>query len=273
MKRQYKLLLLLCATLCLLHACKEENVETFSGDTGVVFKSFGGVDIDNDDFEVNINLFEYFAKQQFGYPLEKFEIPVKLSIEGHTPTKRLRVKVIAQTVKNTEPMKMEIPDVYFEPGKNSTEFKLRILSLDKYDVLMGAKIAIDYAESDVVAGVKGRQDVRLTIIDQAVKTHERARQFTEEDFLDSFEKHLGKYGPVKHRFLVSIPPIQQIPFIDRVVYSHIYPDQKEYGLEGALPEFKKKLAEYNTTHPETPLKEPDGSLVTLPEVTSGNTQE
>lgn len=278
---KFRYILSSLALIITLFACKQEEVQGFIGEAGVVFMSYNSITKDWEHsatyLKRDINFFSEITEEKF--PVDFVEVPMRVGIEGKTPTKDLRVKFRAEAIKDQEQLEVELPqDVVVKAGTSYAEFKLKVYNPGS-DKGQSLRFIVDYANSDVVAGLKDRQEFIFTGVDIAIKSYEDYG-VTEEQYIETFERHLGKYGSVKHRFLISVT--KTIPeFIEqkietpaetfryRVAYSTLVPSNPNYGLPGSLEHYRKALREYNSKH-ESPLAEADGTPVTLPEET--NTQ-
>ncbi|MDO4770443.1 hypothetical protein [Porphyromonas sp.] len=254
----------------LVSSCKQQEVQPFTGETGV---NFLGHDTTGKEWDTGtnflskeINFFDSLKLETF--PLDAMEAPMRIAIEGKTPTRDLKIKLKALPVEGQEEAKVELPEyVIVKSGENHADFSVKLLAPEPDQQPESVRIGVDYDNSDVVAGVKDRQAFTFTLKDVAVKHY--LDQVPEQKFIEAFEKHLGKYGPVKHRFAVAatkpVPPNSPAEiFTLKVAYSALYPSYPDYGLPSVLPLYRKALKEYNAKH-LTPLKEADGTLVEFPE--------
>lgn len=253
--------LFLCSAV--LTSCKEEEVQPFTGETGVNFlgyRSDTGTWSSNPTFlSKDINFFDSLKMDKF--PLEVLEVPMRIAIEGLTSSKDLKVTFKTESVEGQPLANIELPaSATVKAGMNYAEFTVKLLAPGSDQPTKAARITVDYANSDLVAGTKDRQSFTFTVKDVAPKNYQN--QVLEPMFIETFEKHLGKYGPIKHRFLVLAAGGNE-KFVLAVAYSALVPQQPMNGLPGLLPDFRKALQEYNAKH-STPLKEADGTLVELP---------
>lgn len=268
-KNKFIIPLIISIFICTLYSCEEQEIQPFSGETAVNFVGKVGNEwyIYEENIQRSYNVYDTIIKNKT-FPLESFTVKARLDIEGKTPEKPIKVKLIAKGVEGKETVKVDLPDIVFEPGKTEVYFDIKVYTPKDYNIVTQTRICIDYANSDVVPGTKTRQEFLLLVKDEAEKMFQQGTlNIPENEYIETFEKYLGKYGEVKHRFLAAnTPPNPQgvSDFKFRIAYSKLMPAYGEYGLPGALPTYREKLNEYNEKNPNSPLKEKDGTLVELP---------
>lgn len=269
MKLKHIIFISVLSISTMVSSCKQAEVQPFTGETGV---NFLGYDVAGKKWDTgtsflskDINFFDSLKLETF--PLDVMAIPMRIAIEGQTPTRDLRIRLKALSIEGQPQAGVEIPeDIVVKAGTNYAEFAVKLLAPDRDGQSKAVRIAVDYAGSDIVAGVKDRQTFTFTLRDVALKHY--LEMVPEPMFIATFEKHLGKYGPVKHRFAVAATPETTVSsannFTLRVAYSALYPSYPSYGLPHMLPHYRKALKEYNAKH-STPLKEADGTVIEFPE--------
>lgn len=263
------IILLGILSFSVLTSCKQEEVQPFTGETGVNFLGYNPTDstwhTGTEFLSKEINLFDSINIERF--PLNSIDIPMRIAIEGRTSNRDLKVKLKAVAIEGQPEAEVRFPDnIVVKAGENYAEFRLTLLNPGSDIAPKSVRITVDYANSDLVAGVKDRQGFVFTVRDHAVKTYED--RVDEALFVTTFEQHLGTYGPIKHRFAIAATkPSGGASSADffrlMVAYSALLPSYPQYGLPSALEGYRKALAEYNASHTE-PLKEADGTLITFP---------
>ncbi len=266
MKNVYKLLFV-CLLVAALSGCQHEQVPVFTAQAGVNFREQNGEGwSDGVNFLGRIiDLFPNY-REQHTMDITYSDLQLSLLIEGNVQDKPLKVKLKLLPVEGFEMPEVVLPDEVIIPaGKASVVFPVKIQRPAKLEVRYCAKVAIDYAHSDVLAGTQERQTYLVGIQDIAALPEEYDGNMTWDEFVQIFESKLGKFGPMKLRLLSSRED-------DNDIFYHTFATKVGYdgmgfgiGLGENLPDFIKALEQYNAAHPGAPLTEADGTVVTFPE--------
>lgn len=265
MNKIYRLLILTVLSVGTF-SCKQEDIPTFSGEVAVNFREPNGEGwSDGTNFLMSVvDLFYYYGEQKtldITYP----DLELSLLLEGPVQDKPIRVKLKMEKMEGFELPTVNLPEeVVIPAGERSVTFKAPIARPGKLDEKYYGKVTIDYEHSDVVPGTRERQSFLVGIQDFAQLSEDVSGDMTWEEFLEIFEGRLGKYGPMKLRLLLTFDDGYSSVFT-RAYYSKIGYDGYGYGLQDFLPYYREVLDAYNAAHPDAPLTEPDGTLVTLPE--------
>lgn len=267
-KIYYSILTLLFVSL--FAACQQEEVYTFIGEPGINFTEQGyeegtlpSTTHDPDDPKNFVYKSNYAAKYSAGRYGEKYDtIYVLAKLEGTLQDRPLRVNLKAEPVEGVAfPNLVIAQDSVIHPGKYFVRIQVLVERPAILDSTYQARILFDYENSDVVAGTEERQSVILEASDTYELNSENMYVDTEDDWNLYYGDILGPYGPEKARFIYSV-------FMSRTptlyMYTNYYPTVPDYGFAGSMDELITALNEYNAAHPDAPVQEADGTLVTFP---------
>ncbi len=272
MKKKYNYLIgLLFATL--FAACSEEEVQPFSDAPGVNFMertvaSNGKVSWGEGytKLSLSVNFVDsFYAKGIYG--VEEREIPLRVQLEGRLSDTPLKVKFKVLPVVEEEE-EYDLPEVIvpeeaveIKPG----EYTAYATFIYKRPAVLGkeyrARIAIDYENSDVVAGTKERQYYTLSIQD----TFKWSSMYIEskEEWDTYYASLLGDFGEEKVRFLMYVMKAVIGANFDYACYYTVN-GPAAYGFQRYMQNIKDALEAYNAEHPDAPAKEADDTLITFP---------
>lgn len=270
MKRiYYAILMLLCVSF--FAACEQEEVYTFIGAPGINFTSqsytegqmpndYTG-DPDDPDLMGYVSSYEaHYGKGWYGDKYDTIYIQAKL--EGVMQDRPLRVNLKAEPVEGVAFPNMIIGrDSVIQPGKYWLRIRVLVERPAILDSTYQAKFTFDYENSDVVPGSEERQSIILEAHDTYEVNAENMYVSSIEEWNTYYGDVLGPYGPEKARFIYSV-------FMGRTatlyMYTNYYPTVPDYGFAGNMEQLITALNEYNAAHPDAPVQEADGTLVTFP---------
>lgn len=265
MKTIYNLYLILLAAI-LYSSCTKEEVYSFAGEPAINFTSQDYVlgqkpttqkDPDNPDQMGYTSEFStHYKKGQF---TDKYDtVYVKAKLEGTLQDRPLRVNLSCEAVKGYDmPTLVLSKDSVIKAGEYYLKIAVLVGRHAEYNKEYQAKITFDYANSDVVAGSKERQFVILKASDKFEINNTNMGIADEKEWNKIFAPHLGAYGPVKVRFILSV-------FKDRATslfVSTTYGWGSGFDKPANVEQLRKALEEYNAKYGT--LKEPDGTIVTF----------
>lgn len=255
--------------LALFSACNEEEVQPFSEKPGVNFMerviSQNNINWGNGYTNLNSTL-DFAALYSAGnYGITENDIILRVQLEGQFSATPLKVKFTVLPVEEFDLPHIIIPadGVEIKAGEYFAEAVFTYKRPETLDKEYRAKIAIDYENSDVVAGTKERQT--YTFIIQDMFKWEMMSVESREEWDTHFTSILGVYGPEKVRFLLyAFGKLgKDLEDVSWYTVNNYYPTY--YGLQKYMPQVREALATYNTEHPDAKVQEADGTLVTFPE--------
>lgn len=256
---------ILCAVF--LGACSEQEVETFHAERGINFVNYTpSGDEYTDNYQKLSNEVNFFTKYagKSGWDLQPDTIYAGLQIEGTIPDTLVRVRLKVMPVEGNELADISVPEeVDIHSGQYHAPIQIVCRPPKEYDKQYKAKIVVDYANSDVVAGTSERQEYMVTVSDSTIWSDLRVT--SEATYNDNYAKYTGNYGPKKTRFIfVTFGQSGPVNGTYRQLCEAIF----YYGLMGwgglsnsfYQQYLNQALGTYNQTH-DTPLTEPDGTVV------------
>lgn len=255
MKKKYRLNILLLLLVLIISACEEEVVQPFSAERGINFIATDGSDKDTYTLlDRTADFLPHYKKGQFDFEYDTLNVLVRL--EGTFSDLPLKVNVKALPVEGYATPELVMPETSIKPGTAIDTIKIYSKHLAYLDSTYKAQIVFDYEKTDLVPGVKERQQFILSVIDK----------FPLEDFMyvsdeaewnEEYSYLLGLYGQQKVRLIYSV-----LQGSGTIFYYYFYYGTDNY-IKGKIPEFKAALDAYNEKHKDNPLKEDDGRLVTF----------
>lgn len=260
MKRTIKNILALAA-ICLMWSCEKAEVPVYNSPTAINFLApdgYGGFKDDYLNLSVEINLYEQYLKTM---DVNESELQIGFQIEGLIPETDMRVRFSTEAVEDYEQAQVELPtDTVIRAGQYKQTATIKCLKPAEMEKAYATYITFDYANSDVVAGTKERQKFKVTVKD---KTDWDGMYVTGEDeWNEYYSDVLGKYGPMKVRFVLYALGQQGLSY-SSIGYKYYYtPYYPSYGLSPYLDYLKETLDIYNASHGK-PLTEPDGTPVSF----------
>lgn len=241
-------------------SCQEEEVQPFTAERGINFLIYtnGYYDDDPTNLNAEYNFYSYYVTR--GLAADSLPLKVGIELEGQLSDQPIHVSLKAE-----KDSVYELPELVM-PGDSTIEahgYQRTMTILCKkpatYDKTYKAIIGFDYANSDVVAGTRERQKYTVTVTDSTIWSDMYASG--EEEWNQNFSAVLGKYGPVKVRFIMAALGQEKYTYnsIKYLYYYTIY--YPNYGFTSVIDDLKKALADYNQKYGT--LKEPDGTAVTF----------
>ena len=267
-KIYYSILTLLCVSLFV--ACQKEEVYTFIGEPGINFTSqayelgqLPTTTTDPDDPDLLVYTSDYAAHFSEGRYGDKYDtIYVQAKLEGTLQDRPLRVNLKAEPVKGVAfPNLVIAQDSVVKPGEYFVRIQVLVERPNIIDSTFQAKLTFDYENSDVVAGSEERQSITLEASDTYELNSNNMFVDTEDDWNYYYGDILGTYGPEKARFILSVFGSRTVSLY---MYTNYYPNVPANGFAGNMEQLITALNEYNATHPDAPVQEADGTLVTFP---------
>ncbi len=256
--------------ITILTACSEEKIQPFSDAPGVNFMErtvSNGVVYWGEGYtglSLSVNFVDsFYAKGIYG--VKEREIPLQIQLEGNLSDTPLKVKFKALPVEEEEYAQAEVAVPEESVEIKAGEYTALATFVYKRPAVTGkeyrARIAIDYENSDVVPGTKERQYYTLSIQD-TFKWNSMYIE-SEEDWDTYFAPLLGPFGEEKVRFLMyAMQGVIRASFGNTSYYTVYGP--ASYGFQRYMQPLKEALEAYNTEHPESTVKEADGTPVTFP---------
>ena len=140
-----------------------------------------------------------------------------------------------------------------------------LISCEEYNKEFKAKLVFDYANSDVIAGTKERQEYVITVSDELIWEDMYVSDLA--NWNEVCSPYLGEGGDVKLRFIyVGLKPLgYNYNTVKSGCYYYVYMGRPTSGFREKyeLTYLRNSLAEYNASH-DNPLTELDGTPVTFP---------
>lgn len=254
MKKKYSFYgLFLILFLIFATACEEEQVQSFSAERGVNFLDVDGGDIYT-KLDRKVSLIPHYVAGNFDFLEDTINILVK--IEGMLSDVPLKVNVKALPVEDYATPELTFSEAIIKPGKIKDTIRVYCKPLAYLDSTFKAKIVFDYEKTEMIPGVKEQQQLILTVEDKfPLEGAMYAKNATEWNNLYAYL--LGDYGKKKVRLIWSVLKGDNNAFY-RIVFQG-----SDNKMKNLIPSFKAALKEYNDKHPDSPLKEEDGKLVTF----------
>lgn len=233
-------------------SCSEEKVEPFSDKTGINFSTYPSVSTD-------INFYQLYVEN--GMDIMEKNVRLYVQLEGRLSDKPTNIRLKTMEVEEFEMADIVLPaDSAIAPGEYQRGITVTCMKPSVYDKEFRTYVTFDYANSDVVPGSMEFNKKRFTVKDQTMWSDMYVDN--EEKWNEKYESTLGKYGPVKVRFIMAALGAMDLDY-NRIksLYSYTvsYPN---YGFKNYISSLNSALEEYNNTHDE-PLREPDGTLVSF----------
>lgn len=248
-------------------SCNEETVEPFTAEAGINFLEPTG---SSDSWGTGYsNLFytgDFFTLYNNGlYGQESNDFRLRVALEGRLAPTAHKVRFLVEPVEGYATPEITIPEdgveivaeeytadatfSYKKPAQYSTEYR--------------ANIVFDYANSDVVAGTTERQKFLVIVKDEFKWSSMYVENRAEWD--EAFVPVLGAFGEEKVRFLTATFAQLGKSLLYASYYTKYDYYAEYYGLQASMPQVIQALNDYNAEHPDSPVKEADGTLVTFPE--------
>lgn len=250
------------AALCMaMWSCEKEEVPTYDSPTAINFLApdgYGGFTDNYLNLASEINLYELYLE---GMDVGEKELLVGFQIEGKIPDKDMKVRFATEKVDDAEQALIDCPaDSVVKAGEYRQTATFICHKPAEMEKEYSAYIVFDYANSDVVAGTKERQKFKVTVKDV---TDWGGMYVSDEDEWNAYYSDvLGKYGPMKVRFILYALGKQGMTYAS-IGYKYYYtPYYPSYGLQAQMDYIKQALDDYNAAQ-GTPLCEPDGTPVTF----------
>ena len=259
------------ALLLTFSSCEEEEVMTFDSERGVNFviysSAYGTYTDDYENLKSEHNFVkDYGSVQEVTMTLPDYLVEVGVQLEGEFSDKPVKVKVKAEAVEGYDLAQVELPEeVVIEPGEYRAHFTVVCKQPAEYNKEYKVKLVFDYANSDVIAGTKERQEYVITVSDELIWKDMYVSDLANWNAI--WSQYLGEGGDVKLRFIYV--GLKQGGYNYNTTNSGAY----YYGSMGRptvgfrekyeLTYLRNALAEYNASH-DSPLAELDGTLVTFP---------
>lgn len=267
-KAYYSILTSLC--ILFLAACQKEEVYTFTAEPGINFTeetyTLGQLPSTTHDPDDPKN-FTYESKYELQYSAGRYGVKydtvyVQAKLEGTLQDRPLRVNLKAEPVEGVAfPNLVIARDSVIKPGEYLVRIQVLVERPAILDSTYQAKIVFDYENSDVVPGTEERQSITLLAHDTYEVTDENMYVSTIDDWNYYYGDILGPYGPEKTRFIYSV---FRGGTAQLYMYTNYYPTVPQNGFAGNMEQLITALNEYNAAHPDAPVREADGTLVTFP---------
>lgn len=257
------------ALLVSFSACDKEEVMTFEGERGINFinyeSAYGTYEDDYKNLKSEHNfVMDYSEGDDITMTLPDYQIEIGVQLEGEFSDVPIKVKVKADAVEGYDMADIVLPDeIVIEPGEYRTHFSVTCKQPKVYNRELKAKLVFDYANSDVVAGTKERQEYIITVSDALI---------WEDMYVDSLQgwndmcsPYLGTADDVKIRFIYVALKKGGYNYIwANACYQYIAQGRPTWGFTNYEKNcIRQQLDAYNEAHDE-PLSELDGTLVTFP---------
>ncbi len=256
--------------LTLFAACNEEEIQPFSEKPGVNFMektTDSGGEILWGNGYTNLNSVLDFTSlySNGGYGMTESDITLRVQLEGRISATPLKVRFKVLPVEGFDTPHITVPadGVEIKAGEYFADAVFIYERPEALDKEYLAQIAVDYENSDVVAGTKERQT--YTLIIQDTFKWEMMSVENREEWDTYFIPIVGAYGPEKVRFLLyAFGKIgEKLDDVCWYTVNNYYPDF--YGLQRYMPQVREILDTYNTEHPDAKVREADGTFVAFPE--------
>lgn len=248
-------------------ACSEEEVSTFNSERGVNFVIYNAYyDSYEDDYENLESEYNFYTdySTQASMTLQPCSVQVGVQLEGTFSDQPVRIKVKAEAVEGYETPEVTLPEEIIIPANEyQANFTVLCSQPKEYEKEYKVKLVFDYANSDVVAGTKERQEYIVTVSDQTL--WEDMYVENAEGWSSTYSSTLGAYGPVKIRYIFMIMAKNYQESYNSVRVTYLYTKSGGnynmwYGFLGIMDLMEEDLAAYNATL-ASPLCEPDGTPV------------
>ena len=259
------------ALLLTFSSCEEEEVMTFDSERGVNFviysSAYGTYTDDYENLKSEHNFVkDYGSVQEVTMTLPDYMVEVGVQLEGEFSDKPVKVKVKAEAVEGYDLAQVELPEeVVIEPGEYRAHFTVACKQPKEYNKEYKVKLVFDYANSDVIAGTKERQEYVITVSDELIWEDMYVSDLA--NWNEVCSPYLGEGGDVKLRFIyVGLKPLgYNYNTVKSGCYYYVYMGRPTSGFREKyeLTYLRNSLAEYNASH-DNPLTELDGTPVTFP---------
>lgn len=262
----YKLLTVLTILLT-LSACHQEEISPFTGQPGVNFMGRSG-DGDNiywsEDYTAlsyATDFLSFYKNGQYGVTMGKFALRVRL--EGRISDHPLKVAFKMLPVADYETPEIHLPQepVVIPAGAYEAEAEFTYIRPAQTGREYRAQIAIDYDASDVVPGTYERQLFTIFIADTF--PWNLMSVASQEEWVSTYKPYLGDFGPEKLRFILSVVGETKLKSVTS--WNRYGPAYTEYFINTVKGDIINALNKYNAEHPDAPVREADGTLVSFPE--------
>lgn len=257
------LFLLAAATLFATTSCSEEEATRFNSERGVNFliydsQSNSYLD-DYTNLKTVINFYDYYLK---GWDQDEINLKLGVTIEGTLSDEPIHVRLTTQPVEDYTPATIVVPeDSVIDPGAYRRTITVRCKRPTTYDTQERSNVTFDYEATGLVPGTQERQLYTVTLTDAT--NWSSMNVDSEAQWNEYYSSILGKYGPVKVRFIMVVLGTKYNYTAQTLnnlyYYTTAYPT---YGFQKELDNLKNALQEYNDSH-DTPLTEPDGTPVSF----------
>ena len=245
------------STILLSIGCKEEKINLYDEPYAINFgklKDKSGtmpnlLDPAPQSIEVNFALLPIFNQQT-----DTLQIPVQLM--GKIPDKPL--KIVFTTIADADYSLAKVAfkeDGYrIDKNKYAETLPIYVDKPLKADTEYRAILTFNYQKSDVEAGADYLQKITLKVTDKFTL---QDAQLTMDDWNTSIAPKIGAYSNVKLRFIAyafrkAKPEPIHIGYLKYLAY---YPQYVEI--------IENELIKYNEAHPDNPLKDENGNIVTF----------
>ncbi len=270
MKKKYNHYLTGLLFLTFFAACNKEDVQPFSERQGINFMERTEKDneISYGDGYTNLSThINYITAYSNSYEQSEIkEITLRVKLEGLLSDTPLKVKFKILPVEGYDIADVSVPETGIEikSGEYTADITVGYRKPAVAEKTYKAQIAIDYENSDVVAGTKERQLYTLIIEDAFVWSTMKVT--SQEEWEKYFKTVLGDYGTQKVRFLIYAFKQLNLNLESASMYTKDYPSYADrYGLQAYMPRVIEFLNAYNAEHSDAQVQESDGTPVTFPQ--------
>ena len=183
------------------------------------------------------------------------------TLEGTLSNTDIPVKLSTLILEDYSLAHITFPDVVIKANEHQCSIDATCKHPGEFEKEYGAIIVFDYKECGLVPGTKERQQYKVTVKDATDWAFMRSADETEWN--KNYAGTLGKFGPVKVRFILAALGTKYhytLGQIGSLYYNTIA--NPNYGFKREISKLNDALNEYNSTH-DSPLTEPDGSMVTF----------
>ena len=260
MKQIYFYLCLLLSVLII--SCNEEKVPQFNDERGINFLAWNAQKQQFEDeytkLKTTINFFSYYIN---GMEVADAGLKLGATLEGTLSNTDIPVKLSTLILEDYSLAHITFPDVVIKANEHQCSIDATCKHPGEFEKEYGAIIVFDYKECGLVPGTKERQQYKVTVKDATDWAFMRSADETEWN--KNYAGTLGKFGPVKVRFILAALGTKYhytLGQIGSLYYNTIA--NPNYGFKREISKLNDALNEYNSTH-NSPLTEPDGSLVTF----------
>lgn len=246
--KTFKYTLMAAALMAVAAACHKYEMTPYGESPAINFVGTDARGSDSDDPKT------LFAETNFGTTLpipdstntDTLDIKVRLLGKLQDAPLKVVLKVEKDGDEPTPDIVLLNPYVMADSAYRMT-MKVAVNRPAERHVTYKAKLVVDYASSDVGAGVSELQEYVITVTDELTR---EMIGISEADWADLYEAKIGPYSENKARFMVMV--FDEVD-LGSIMYFGPYPAH--------IARLQAALESHNQLYPDNPLKDENGNLI------------